>query len=149
MLLKSPKQQSECGSHVFFHSRMENWNKEQPGGNLWVISVTREQVILTSSWATCMRTWSKSVLKDGNDGTPPPNLPNSPAHPFTSDRLLPSQAAFCRQGGAWNGASGLDLVGKIAWYDPIALALHPCMVPIGIPASMRTRTQTVNHICIF
>jgi len=43
----------------------------------------------------------------------------------------------------------IDFVGNVVWYYPAALALHSCMVPIGVPASMRTRTQTVNHLCIF
>lgn len=43
----------------------------------------------------------------------------------------------------------IDFVGNVVWYYPVALALHSCMVPIGVPASMRTRTQTVNHLCIF
>lgn len=42
-----------------------------------------------------------------------------------------------------------DSLGELVRYYPVALAFHSCMVPIGVPASMRTRTQTVNHLCIF
>lgn len=92
----------------------------------------------------------KSVLEVGNrkeKKTLPLTLLTSLAHPFTSCLIASdlSQVDFADRGGAYS----LDFVGNVVWYYPVALALHSCMVPIGVPASMRTRTQTVNHLCIF
>ena len=41
------------------------------------------------------------------------------------------------------------ILGNLVENYPTSLTPHPCMVPIGVPASMRTRTQTVNLLCIF
>lgn len=43
----------------------------------------------------------------------------------------------------------IDSVDPAVWYNPVAPAFHSCMVPIGVPGSMKTRTQTVNHLCTF
>lgn len=72
--------------------------------------------------------------------TDPVNLSGSFLY-IPSDRLRSSQAVF-----RGRTVGHIDSVGDVVWYDPVALALHSCMVPIGVPASMRTRTQTVNHL---
>lgn len=77
-----------------------------------------------------LRGWRRTLLRDVN--------------PFTS--CLRASADFFERD---TKVGHPDSLGELVRYYPVALAFHSCMVPIGVPASMRTRTQTVNHLCIF
>lgn len=140
---------------MFFHSRRGNinlshWNKGQSVEREYTSHFyQRALVTVLSSWASCQRIWRNSVLDDGN-------FKNAPTEPrqllqLTSLHLVwfPQilTGCFLQTGGP--KVEHIDFVGDIVWYYPVALALNSCMVPIGVPASMRTRTQTVNHLCIF
>lgn len=143
MLLRSLVQQSTHGSHVFHHSGLAGNAAETKGSQsnpqLKFVPQNnfhhRAQVAVPPDRAkrlTIHKGWKSSPLYV----------------PSWSPQILTS-CFRCGRGGQGLETGRVDSVGNMVWYYPVALALHSCMVPIGVPASMRTRTQTVNHLCIF
>lgn len=108
------------------------------------------QAAAPSSRASCQRPWGgNQCWRTGGGKTLPLTPLTSLAHPLYIWSLQILTSCFLQTGGRTVGRNSLDFVGNVVRYYPVALALHSCMVPIGVPASMRTRTQTVNHLCIF
>lgn len=137
-------QQIKQGSHVFFHRRMTqtHWetglsththsHRDGTGKGSGSPSKSGNCSLKCrpgSNWVA-LRGGRETLLRDVN--------------PFTSG--LRASVVFS---GRDTEAGRPDSSAELVRYFPVALAFHSCMVPIGVPASMRTRTQTVNHLCIF